>query len=85
MCVIKVLNIVITVCCMLFRRCKVVAIDIDPRKIDLALNNAKIYGVDSQIDFVVGDFLQHAPSLKMWCFFHPLGEAHLRKILRCSH
>ncbi|KAK9100117.1 hypothetical protein Scep_023547 [Stephania cephalantha] len=45
-------------------RCKVVAIDIDPQKIELALNNAKIYGVDSQIDFVVGDFLQQAPSLK---------------------
>ncbi|KAK9098170.1 hypothetical protein Syun_025215 [Stephania yunnanensis] len=44
--------------------CKVVAIDIDPRKIELALNNAKIYGVEGQIDFVVGDFLQRASSLK---------------------
>ncbi|KAK9098172.1 hypothetical protein Syun_025217 [Stephania yunnanensis] len=44
--------------------CKVVAIDIDPRKIESALNNAKIYGVEGQIDFVVGDFLQQASSLK---------------------
>ncbi|KAK9130723.1 hypothetical protein Sjap_011210 [Stephania japonica] len=44
--------------------CKVVAIDIDPLKIELAINNAKIYGVESRIHFVVGDFLQQASSLK---------------------
>ncbi|KAK9130727.1 hypothetical protein Sjap_011214 [Stephania japonica] len=45
--------------------CKVVAIDIDPLKIELAINNAKIYGVESRIHFVVGDFLQQASSLKI--------------------
>ncbi|KAL8205827.1 hypothetical protein R6Q57_009378 [Mikania cordata] len=42
----------------------VVAIDIDPKKVEMALNNTKIYGVDNYIDFIVGDFLQLAPSLK---------------------
>lgn len=42
----------------------VVAIDIDPEKVKMALDNAKIYGVDSNIDFIVGDFLQLAPFLK---------------------
>ncbi|KAI7724910.1 hypothetical protein M8C21_007868 [Ambrosia artemisiifolia] len=42
----------------------VVAIDIDPKKVEMASNNAKIYGVDNYIDFIVGDFLQLAPSLK---------------------
>ncbi|CAI9103988.1 OLC1v1002590C1 [Oldenlandia corymbosa var. corymbosa] len=43
---------------------RVVAIDIDPKKIELAVNNAKIYGVEDYIDFIVGDFFQLAPSLK---------------------
>ncbi|KAL3721182.1 hypothetical protein ACJRO7_005925 [Eucalyptus globulus] len=42
----------------------VIAIDIDPQKIALALHNAKVYGVEDRIDFVVGDFFQLAPSLK---------------------
>ncbi|XP_076899965.1 uncharacterized protein LOC143553973 [Bidens hawaiensis] len=42
----------------------VIAIDIDPKKVEMASNNSKIYGVDSYIDFIVGDFLQLAPSLK---------------------
>ncbi|XP_024967937.1 trimethylguanosine synthase-like isoform X2 [Cynara cardunculus var. scolymus] len=42
----------------------VVAIDIDPQKVEMASNNAKIYGVDNYIDFIVADFLQVAPSLK---------------------
>ncbi|KAM4077513.1 hypothetical protein ACJW30_12G143700 [Castanea mollissima] len=44
--------------------CSVVAIDIDPKKLELAINNAKIYGVQHCIDFIVGDFFQLAPSLK---------------------
>ncbi|XP_048139580.1 trimethylguanosine synthase-like isoform X3 [Rhodamnia argentea] len=43
----------------------VVAIDIDPQKIALAFHNAKVYGVADRIDFVVGDFFQLAPSLKL--------------------
>ncbi|XP_035547692.1 trimethylguanosine synthase-like isoform X3 [Juglans regia] len=42
----------------------VVAIDIDPQKIEFAINNAKIYGVEDYIDFIVGDFFKLAPSLK---------------------
>ncbi|GKA70205.1 trimethylguanosine synthase-like protein isoform X1 [Tanacetum coccineum] len=42
----------------------VIAIEIDPRKVKMAKNNAKIYGVENHIDFIVGDFLQLAPYLK---------------------
>ncbi|GMI77420.1 hypothetical protein like AT1G30545 [Hibiscus trionum] len=42
----------------------VVAIDIDPQKVNMARNNAKVYGVEDSIDFIVGDFFQLAPSLK---------------------
>ncbi|XP_077238196.1 uncharacterized protein LOC143879610 isoform X2 [Tasmannia lanceolata] len=42
----------------------VVAIDIDPKKIGFASNNAKIYGVEDYIDFIIGDFFQLAPFLK---------------------
>lgn len=30
----------------------------------MAKNNAKVYGVEKYIDFIVGDFLELAPSLK---------------------
>ncbi|VEN45917.1 unnamed protein product [Callosobruchus maculatus] len=43
---------------------KVIAIDIDPKKIELAHNNAKIYGVEEKIEFIVGDFFQLSPYLK---------------------
>ncbi|OAP11914.1 hypothetical protein AXX17_AT1G31040 [Arabidopsis thaliana] len=42
----------------------VVAIDIDPVKVELAMNNAMVYGVANRVDFVIGDFIQLAPSLK---------------------
>ncbi|KAJ7952012.1 Trimethylguanosine synthase [Quillaja saponaria] len=42
----------------------VVAIDNNPERVALAMNNAKVYGVEDYIDFVVGDFFQLAPSLK---------------------
>lgn len=42
----------------------VIAIDINPKKIEYARHNAKIYGVDDRIDFITGDFFQLAPSLK---------------------
>uniref|UniRef100_A0A5B6YY02 Trimethylguanosine synthase n=1 Tax=Davidia involucrata TaxID=16924 RepID=A0A5B6YY02_DAVIN len=44
----------------------VVAIDIDSKKVELAYNNAKIYGVENYIDFIVGDFFQLASSLKVF-------------------
>lgn len=40
-----------------------IAIDIDPHKIELARHNARLYGVEDRIEFVVGDYLQLAPSL----------------------
>lgn len=43
---------------------KVIAIDIDPVKIDLARNNAEVYGIADKIEFICGDFLLLAPSLK---------------------
>ncbi|KAE9448337.1 hypothetical protein C3L33_19780, partial [Rhododendron williamsianum] len=42
----------------------VVAIDIDPQKVEMALSNAKVYGLEDYVDFIVGDFIQLAPSLK---------------------
>lgn len=36
----------------------VIAVDIDPKKIELARNNASVYGVQDKIEFVVGDFLE---------------------------
>eukprot|EP00062_Callorhinchus_milii_P006804 gi/632947716/ref/XP_007889188.1/ PREDICTED: trimethylguanosine synthase [Callorhinchus milii] len=43
---------------------RVIAIDIDPVKIDLAQNNARVYGVEEQIEFILGDFMLLASDLK---------------------
>merc|ERR1712013_820177 len=43
---------------------RVIAIDIDPNKIELARHNAGVYGVEDRIEFIVGDFFQVMPSLK---------------------
>lgn len=43
---------------------QVIAVDIDPKKIELARHNAKVYGVADQIQFIVGDFFELAPTLK---------------------
>uniref|UniRef100_A0A8C6HIW0 Trimethylguanosine synthase n=1 Tax=Mus spicilegus TaxID=10103 RepID=A0A8C6HIW0_MUSSI len=43
---------------------RVIAIDIDPVKIDLARNNAEVYGIADKIEFICGDFLLLAPCLK---------------------
>ncbi|XP_033616619.1 trimethylguanosine synthase [Fukomys damarensis] len=43
---------------------RVIAIDIDPVKIDLARNNAEVYGIADKIEFICGDFLLLAPDLK---------------------
>lgn len=42
---------------------RVIAIDIDPEKIKLARINAKVYGVEDRIDFIVGDFFKLAEKL----------------------
>ncbi|KAB0391410.1 hypothetical protein E2I00_002714 [Balaenoptera physalus] len=44
---------------------RVIAVDIDPVKIDLACNNAEIYGVADKIEFICGDVLQLASRLKV--------------------
>ena len=42
---------------------RVIAIDIDPHKIAMARNNARVYNVEHKIDFIVGDFFAIAPRL----------------------
>ncbi|EEC05735.1 26S protease regulatory subunit 6A, putative [Ixodes scapularis] len=42
----------------------VIAVDIDPKKIELARKNAAVYGVLDKIQFVLGDFLELAPRLR---------------------
>lgn len=47
------------------QRCQhVIAIDIDPRKIDYAQHNAAVYGVEDLIDFVTGDCILVASKIK---------------------
>ncbi|XP_042353817.1 trimethylguanosine synthase [Plectropomus leopardus] len=43
---------------------RVLAIDIDPVRLDLARHNAEVYSVADRIDFLQGDFLQLAPRLR---------------------
>nr|XP_033507275.1 trimethylguanosine synthase isoform X2 [Epinephelus lanceolatus] len=43
---------------------RVLAIDIDPVRLDLAQHNATVYSVSDRIDFLQGDFLQLAPHLR---------------------
>ncbi|XP_023265217.1 trimethylguanosine synthase-like, partial [Seriola lalandi dorsalis] len=42
----------------------VLAVDIDPVRLDLARHNAAVYGVADQIEFLQGDFLQLASRLR---------------------
>lgn len=43
----------------------VIAIDIDPVKIACAICNAEIYGVADRIEFIVGDYFDIMPHLKV--------------------
>ncbi|KMZ74735.1 Trimethylguanosine synthase [Zostera marina] len=43
---------------------RVIAIEIDPVRVEHARNNARVYGVEDKIEFVVGDFFTLAPFLK---------------------
>ncbi|XP_069477162.1 trimethylguanosine synthase [Ambystoma mexicanum] len=43
---------------------RVIAIDIDPVKIDLARNNAEVYGVGEQMEFICGDYMLLASDIK---------------------
>ncbi|KAF9373566.1 Trimethylguanosine synthase [Podila verticillata] len=42
----------------------VIAIDIDPVRLECARHNAKIYGVEDRIEFICGDFMTLIPKLK---------------------
>lgn len=50
---------------LVFSKRHVIAIEIDAKKVGFAVNNAKVYGVEDYIDFVIGDFFQLAPRLKV--------------------
>jgi len=43
---------------------RVIAVDIDPEKIAMARHNARVYGVEDKIEFIVGDFFKIVPNLK---------------------
>ena len=43
---------------------RVIAIDIDEGRLEMARHNASVYGVEDRIEFICGDFLQLAPSLR---------------------
>ncbi|XP_064486506.1 trimethylguanosine synthase-like [Ornithodoros turicata] len=47
----------------------VIGIDIDPKKVEMAQNNAAVYGVQNKVEFIVGDFLHIAPTLKADAIF----------------
>lgn len=47
-----------------------IAVDLDPKKLDLAQHNAAIYGVADKIDFVKGDFFDLAHNLKVFFFIN---------------
>ncbi|KAI9473303.1 Trimethylguanosine synthase [Coemansia sp. RSA 989] len=42
----------------------VIAIDIDPVRLEMARHNARVYGVEDRIEFILGDFYELAPMLK---------------------
>eukprot|EP00124_Ichthyophonus_hoferi_P001147 Ihof_evm4s54 gene=Ihof_evmTU4s54 len=43
---------------------KVIAIDLDPIKLECTRHNAEIYGVADKIEFILGDYMEVAPTLK---------------------
>ncbi len=43
----------------------VIAVDVDPVKIELAKHNAKIYGVEDRISFICDDVFKVAPKLEV--------------------
>lgn len=47
----------------------VFAIDIDPTKAEMARHNASIYGVQSRIEFIIGDSLAIAPHFRVDAVF----------------
>lgn len=60
----------------------VVAIDINPEKIEYARHNARVYGVEEKITFLVGDFFKLAPTLQADVVFlsPPWGGPHYSEL-----
>jgi hypothetical protein len=56
---------------------EVIAVDLDPARLAMARHNAAIYGVESRIRFVQGDFLELAPRLAGTeaCYLDPPWDA----------
>lgn len=46
---------------------RVIAIDIDPKKLKCAIQNAKVYGVYDRIEFILGDCTKILPYLRKDC------------------
>jgi hypothetical protein len=40
-------------------------VEIDEGRMAMLRNNARVYGVDHSVQFVQGDFFQHAPHIKV--------------------
>jgi trimethylguanosine synthase len=52
-------------CIQFAKHCKkVIAIDIDPIRLQCAQHNAELYGVKDKIEFILGDFMDLAPGLQ---------------------
>lgn len=43
---------------------RVIAIDIDPDRVAIAQHNARVYGVEDRIEFIIGDYFHVAPKLQ---------------------
>lgn len=43
---------------------RVIAVDINMERLEMARHNAAVYGVEDRIEFICGDFLHLAPSLR---------------------
>jgi len=56
--------------------CEVIAIELDPGRLAMARHNAKVYGVEERIRFIVGDACEIIPELKADLLFvdPPWGE-----------
>lgn len=67
-----------------FYKFPVIAIDIDPKKIEMAKHNASVYNVADRIEFIVGDFLQLFPRLQADVVFlsPPWGGPDYTKVYR---
>lgn len=59
-----------------------IAIDIDPLKVKMAVNNATVYGVVDRVDYVVGDFINLALKADILFLSPPWGGPMYNKVGR---